>query len=179
MCAYRMTITASHPTPPHTDVYAQCVLRVSEPVFAKITGLQSVQGIGAAAEVDLPHDAQLSSMAKGTLRRLLVLDGVQDPGNLGTLLRTALALGWQAVYLLEGCCDPFNDKAVRASRGASFRIPLTHGDWDGLQALVDRHDMVAVAAQPRAEVVGVRGMGWYGLLYTTCQLRHMHTCTPS
>lgn len=133
-----------------TDMYAQCVLRVSEPVFAKITGLQSVAGVGAAAEVDLPHDAPLASMPAGMLHRMLVLEGVQDPGNLGTLLRSALAFGWQAVYLLPGCCDPFNDKAVRASRGAAFRIPMAHGDWDDLDALIKRHDMVAVAAQPHA-----------------------------
>lgn len=132
------------------DMYAQCVLRVSEPVFTKITGLQSVEGVGAAAEVDLPREARLSAMPSGTLRRLLVLEGVQDPGNLGTLLRSALAFGWEAVYLLPGCCDPFNDKAVRASRGAAFRIPLAHGGWDELDALIKQHDMVAVAAQPHA-----------------------------
>lgn len=131
-------------------MYAQCVLRVSKPVFEKITGLQSVAGVGAVAEVDLPQDAPLSAMQPGTLHRMLVLEGVQDPGNLGTLLRSALAFGWQAVYLLPGCCDPFNDKAVRASRGAAFRIPIAHGDWGELDALVKRHDMVAVAAQPHA-----------------------------
>lgn len=131
-------------------MYAQCVLRVSKPVFEKITGLQSVAGVGAAAEVDLPHEAPLASMPSGTLRRMLVLEGVQDPGNLGTLLRSALAFGWQAVYLLPGCCDPFNDKAVRASRGAAFRMPLAHGDWEALDALIKQHDMVAVAAQPHA-----------------------------
>ena len=42
-------------------------------------------------------------------------------------MRTALALGWQAVFLLEGCCDIFNDKALRAGRGAAFKLPLAHG----------------------------------------------------
>ena len=45
----------------------------------------------------------------------------------GTLLRTALALGWGGALLLPGCCDPFNDKALRASRGATFRLPLAPG----------------------------------------------------
>jgi RNA methyltransferase, TrmH family len=58
---------------------------------------------------------------------------VQDPGDLGTLLRTAAAFGWQAVWLLPGCCDPFNDKAVRASKGATFKVPLVQGDWEQLQ----------------------------------------------
>lgn len=47
----------------------------------------------------------------------------------GTLLRTALALGWDGALLLPGCCDAFNDKALRASRGAAFRLPLAAGTW--------------------------------------------------
>ena len=52
---------------------------------------------------------------------MLVLDGVQDPGNLGTLMRTALALGWTAVVLLPACCDAFNDKARFPPAWACFR----------------------------------------------------------
>lgn len=55
------------------------------------------------------------------VRRLLVLDRVQDPGNLGTLLRNAEALGWDALFLMD-CCDPYNDKAIRAARGATFQV---------------------------------------------------------
>ena len=47
----------------------------------------------------------------GPLTRLLALDGVRDPGNLGTLLRTALAFGWDSVFLLPNCVDPLNEKA--------------------------------------------------------------------
>lgn len=55
------------------------------------------------------------------VQRLLVLDRVQDPGNLGTLLRNAEGLGWDAVFLM-GCCDPHNDKAIRAARGSTFQV---------------------------------------------------------
>ena len=48
--------------------------------------------------------------------RVLALEGVQDPGNVGTLVRTAVAFGWEYVALLPGTCDPFNDKAMRAAR---------------------------------------------------------------
>lgn len=61
-------------------------------------------------QVALPPTADLLAAPAGTLSRVLALDGVQDPGNLGTLLRSAAALGWQAVVLLPGCCDPWNDK---------------------------------------------------------------------
>lgn len=72
---------------------------------------------------------------------LLVLDAVQDPGNLGTLLRTALAMGVRGAVTLEGTVDPWNPKAVRASAGSVFRLP--------------------VVAAPRAEVAGrLREGGW-------------------
>lgn len=72
----------------------------------------------------------------------------QDPGNLGTLCRTALALGWQAAVLLPGCCDPFNDKAIRASRGAVFKLPVAHMSLEQWQQLVQAHGLVALAAEP-------------------------------
>lgn len=56
------------------------------------------------------------------VQRILVLEGVQDPGNLGTLIRTAAGLNWDSVFLLDGCCDPYNEKAMRAARGATFQV---------------------------------------------------------
>ena len=58
------------------------------------------------------------------LQRLLVLQGVQEPGNVGALIRSAAALGWDAVCLDAGCSDPFSEKAIRASRGASLRVRI-------------------------------------------------------
>ena len=65
-------------------------------------------------------------------QRLLALDAIQDPGNMGTLLRTCLALGWDGCFLLPGCTDPFSDKALRAAKGATFFLPLVTGSWDDL-----------------------------------------------
>lgn len=62
----------------------------------------------------------------------LVLENIQDPGNLGTVLRTAEALGRFRVFLLGDCCDPFSPKALRASMGAVFRLQL------GTEALPQR-----------------------------------------
>lgn len=61
-------------------------------------------------------------------RGMLLLDGIQDPGNLGTMLRTADALG-VPVALLEGCADPYSHKVVRASMGAVFRTPVVQVSW--------------------------------------------------
>lgn len=61
---------------------------------------------------------------KLTGSRYLVLDGVQDPGNVGTVWRTADAFGADGLILLEGCADPFSPKVVRATMGAVFRLPV-------------------------------------------------------
>jgi TrmH family RNA methyltransferase len=68
------------------------------------------------------------------LTRLLIIDGVRDPGNLGALLRTAAAAGVEAVLLSPDCVDPYNPKALRAGMGAHFRIPLAERSWDDIQA---------------------------------------------
>lgn len=57
-------------------------------------------------------------------RMLVILDRIQDPGNLGTILRTCLSMNVDAVLLLKGCCSPFNQKVVRSSMGAVFHIPV-------------------------------------------------------
>jgi len=68
---------------------------------------------------------------------LLVLDGVRDPGNVGTMLRTAWAAGAQGVLLSPDCADPFNPKVVRAGMGAHFHLPLRRAQWETLMPLLE------------------------------------------
>jgi RNA methyltransferase, TrmH family len=84
----------------------------------KFTGLDNPEGV--AATVCIPEMADLTKA-----KRVIVLDRVTDPGNMGTLLRTAKALGFDGAYLLPGCVDPFNEKALRAAKGATFSLPLS------------------------------------------------------
>lgn len=90
---------------------------VSEEILQKITGLK--EGGGAAALVSLPPQKDPWGG-----KRLLFLDGLQDPGNLGSLLRTAWAFGWDGVIATPDTVDFFNDKALRAGRGAHFHLSL-------------------------------------------------------
>ena len=115
------------------------ILIVSESVMKKISGVESPEGIIAEMSMPMPS----SMLGKSYV---LALDGVSDPGNLGTLIRSALALGWEGAYLLDGCCDPFNDKALRSSRGATFRLPLARGNWDNLQSLIFENQWTPIVA---------------------------------
>lgn len=97
------------------------VIRVSREVMEAISPMESPQG--AVFLCKLPEKREFRP-EKG----MLLLDGIQDPGNLGTILRTADA--WNVpVALLEGCADPFSHKVVRSSMGAVFRTPVMVTDW--------------------------------------------------
>jgi TrmH family RNA methyltransferase len=70
---------------------------------------------------------------------LLVCDAIQDPGNLGTILRAAEAAGVNAVWLSPGCVDPYNPKVVRAAMGAHFRLPIfAESAWEVIPAQLTR-----------------------------------------
>ena len=62
------------------------------------------------------------------LNKVVYLDKVNDPGNVGTIIRTACAFDYDAVIFSEGCCDTYNEKVVAASKGAIFSLPIIHGE---------------------------------------------------
>ena len=98
-------------------------LEVDEKEFLSAAETEHPQGILAVA--DVPARA-LASLTLRDATRLLVLDAIQDPGNAGTLVRTAAALGADAIVALPGTADLWNAKAVRSGVGAHFRIPAVH-----------------------------------------------------
>lgn len=114
---------------------------INDKIMKRISSLESPEGV--VAEVAMPALDLNRLVGK---KFLLALDGVADPGNMGTLLRTALALGWEGAYLLEGCCDPFNDKALRAAKGATLRLPLAGGSWSDLKLFIEREGLSPLIA---------------------------------
>ena len=115
------------------------LVRVPEDVMASISPMQSPQG--ALFLCRLPEKTAFVPKPG-----MLLLDGLQDPGNLGTILRTADALG-VPVALLEGCADPYNHKVVRASMGAVFRTPVVTTTWQAVrEACAEAQIPVAVTA---------------------------------
>lgn len=100
-----------------------------EKSLRQIAQLKSYDGL--LCTMDLPKATE----DFGDVRLMLCLEHVRDPGVLGTLLRTALALQWQAVYFLPGCADPFDPLCMRASQGALFDLPFGRGNHANLQQL--------------------------------------------
>ncbi len=128
------------------DWKSDTLYRTSSSVMKKITGMSAPEGI--AAEVSLPPSQDLSCK-----NYLLVLDRIADPGNMGTLLRSALALGWEGALLLEGCVDPFHEKALRASMGASFFLPLCFFSEQDLADLLAKKGFHGYLADLQGEAV--------------------------
>jgi RNA methyltransferase, TrmH family len=94
------------------------VERVSAPVFEQITQTQTPQGVAAVLEM------KEATKRKGNY--LLLIDSVQDPGNLGTMIRTADAAGMDGIVLGNDTVDIYNDKVLRSTQGSIFHIPIYH-----------------------------------------------------
>lgn len=91
-------------------------------VMAAISQVKTPQGI--AAVVELPGSVPLNEQTG----RLMLLENLQDPGNVGTILRTLDAAGFSGCVLTPGCADPFAPKALRATMGSALRIPITFAE---------------------------------------------------
>ena len=88
--------------------------------------------------------------------RYLVLDGVQDPGNVGTIWRTADALGADGLILVHSCADPFSPKTVRSTMGACFRLPVYEVSEEELPALLERSNLPLYATALRHDTVDIK-----------------------
>lgn len=111
------------------------VLEVSEKDFRSAAETESPQGVIAMAAIP---SRDLNTLEVGARCRVLVLDAVQDPGNVGTILRTAAALGATATIALPGTVDLWNPKVIRSSMGAQFVHPVFHAPVPELLAFLER-----------------------------------------
>lgn len=127
------------------------VVEVPEDLMRSISPMESPQGALFLART--PEQAAPERLQEG---RYLALEGVQDPGNVGTILRTADAFGADGLFLLPGCADLYNPKTVRASMGAVFRLPVWSCGLEGLRALAETAELPLVGAALRTDTVDVR-----------------------
>ncbi len=118
------------------------VFTVAPNLFARLSDVETPTGM--LATVDLPPtDARAILMAPGTV---LLLAGVSDPGNAGTLLRSAEAFGATGVLVGQGGVDPFSPKVVRAAMGSLFRLPVAVVDATWLLSTATATGRTVVAA---------------------------------
>lgn len=112
---------------------------VSDKVFKELSDTVTPQGMIALADI---RDTSVKDVIYSqygvkhfcddiccmSVSRILILEDIQDPGNLGTMLRTAEAAGFNGVIINKGTVDPYNPKAVRSSMGAVLRLPFSYGE---------------------------------------------------
>ncbi len=127
---------------------AAAVCRVADHVFAKLSDTEAPQGIAAVVSYPI---LSLDTLPPVSPTLCVVIDGVRDPGNLGTIIRTSDAAGADAVILLEGTCDAFSTKVIRATAGSIFNLPLALSGYDELSAWLQKRGMrIAVTAADAA-----------------------------
>jgi RNA methyltransferase, TrmH family len=119
------------------------VLEVAALEFASAAETESPQGVLAVAEIP---DRSLDRLALAPRARLVLLDGVQDPGNVGTITRTAAALGATAVLAMPGTVDLWNAKVVRSAMGAGFHVPAFSCTWEQLDDFRRRESVILLGA---------------------------------
>ncbi|WP_346234645.1 RNA methyltransferase [Lysinibacillus telephonicus] len=144
------------------------MVEVTDSVAKEIAETETSQGVFAHCK-----QQQATNEDQANWRKLLLVDAVQDPGNIGTMIRTADAAGIDAVVLGKGCADAYNPKTLRSAQGSHFHIPVVRGelmDWiEDLQerdvkvygtALQDAIDYTEVeGSQNFALIVGNEGSG--------------------
>lgn len=135
------------------------VLLVDEELFDKTAFTESPQGI--LAVVRRPQWELADVFSRGPAL-LLVADRVQDPGNLGTMVRSAAAAGAGGVILLPGTVDAANPKALRAAMGAFFALPVVEAGFDELQQALTEHHCRLVATAMRPGSIRYDHFNWAG-----------------
>ena len=117
---------------------------VSDKIFAELSSTETPQGVMALVR---PLSWTLEQVIGGEAL-VVVLDGVQDPGNAGAILRAAEAFGATGAIFLKGTVNPYNPKCLRGSAGSAFRVPLVAGVEP--QVFLERVPLTLYAAMPRA-----------------------------
>lgn len=152
--------------PLKTVVLSECVdaptlpsgvraVRVPADVMRSISPMETPQG--ALFTVRLP-DTALPETLSGA--HYLVLDGVQDPGNVGTILRTADAFHADGMFLVNGCADLYNPKTLRATMGAVFRCPVWTVGAEELSALLKKSGIPLYGAALREDTLDARAVDY-------------------
>ncbi len=123
------------------------VVAVRAQAFTELASTETTQGVIALVR---PPEWTLDQLMRGRAL-VMVLDGVQDPGNAGAIVRAAEAFGASGAAFLKGSASPYHPRSLRASAGSIFRLPVASGlDENLLLAALDQKRIALYAAMPRA-----------------------------
>jgi len=106
--------------------------QVSDNVMKKICNTKTV--VSEVGVVKIPSN-------KGLSDKILILDTIQDPGNMGTIMRSAKAFGFETIILSDGCVDIYNDKVIRSSQGAIFKLNFIKGNLLDIIPTLEGYDV--------------------------------------
>lgn len=127
---------------------ADTIIEVSAGMLSKLADTETPQGIAAVVS----HSTiKLKEINFRDVPFLIICDGIRDPGNLGTVIRVSDAAGADAVITLPGTCSAFNAKAVRATSGSLFNIPVICPGYDELEGFLGDNGIELYLADTRAE----------------------------
>ncbi|WP_070121834.1 TrmH family RNA methyltransferase [Bacillus marinisedimentorum] len=161
----QLVISEDESFPAHWDVSGMEIIYASPEVMKSISDMESPQGVAAVCTIEEKQPVQF--------KKLLFIDGVQDPGNVGTLIRTADAAGLDGVILGKGSADLYNSKVLRSTQGSIFHLPVVRADLQDWIAKVRSNGMTIygsslkdasnyremTAERPYALIVGNEGSG--------------------
>ncbi len=148
--ALRGTEPHGHPLLPAHQPRRTQILRTTDRLFDSITGTKAPQGIAALIT---PRSWTFDDLLAGGVALVVMLAGVQDPGNVGTILRSAEAFGATGAITATGSAFPFAPKVLRASSGSALRLPIVHGadPLTSIKRLASRGLKIYAASSRRAD----------------------------
>lgn len=139
----------------HEDILSSCeqggisIALVPDKLLASVCDVKTAQGIAALVSSGF---VSLKEFKLGTTPLLAVADGIQDPGNIGAIARSAAAFGLHGMLLLPGCANPFSPKAVRGSAGACLRLDIAQVRLDEMFAWMSDNGISAAGLDSRGTV---------------------------
>ena len=152
---------------PLEKVTPEIVLELGAQLFDSIADTEHSQGVIAVIQKKQHDWDSFSNLLKNNTKNIVILDRLQDPGNMGTIIRTAEAAGYGGVLLMAGCTDAYAPKVVRAAAGSLLRMPIlqendiaeTAGRLQALHRKIAQDYRDADLGENVALVIGNEGRG--------------------
>jgi TrmH family RNA methyltransferase len=112
---------------------------ISKSLFEDVSSLTNSEGVISVFDIQDCNISEISGDA-------VILDRVQNPDNLGAIMRNMVAFGFNNLILIKGCCDPYNMKSVRSSMGSIFDLNIYHIDYKDLNTIANKYSILSADA---------------------------------